>query len=329
MNFITFKNNYLKKEVREFSNNVSSSPLVSVLVQTYQHKPYIKDCVNGILAQRTNFPFEIIIGEDESNDGTREVCIELAKATPDKIRLLLHHRDNQKKVLGEPTSNFNAFYNFYSANGKYLAICEGDDKWEDPLKLQKQIDYLILNQDCVLTYHPFKTINTHGEPVDSPEEFSQPKWDFSREFLSTGIYHPLLLTVCFKNVFEEIPEEMIEVINIDTFLLSLLGTHGKAKYIENIRPAQYRKHPGGIWSSRLREKQILSKIITYYHLSGYYFKINNMDLYSFYSKAYRNHSKMLLLKCLKKGRVKYIFSSPFRFLRKHIFSMKELKSLGR
>ena len=82
MTFEEFKALYEKVPVEEYPNNVLqaiNSPLVSCRVSTYMHAPYIKQCLEGILMQKTIFPFEIVIGEDESYDGTREICIEYAK----------------------------------------------------------------------------------------------------------------------------------------------------------------------------------------------------------------------------------------------------------
>ena len=85
--------------------------------------------------------FEILVGEDASSDGTRDVCIAYAKKYPKKIKLFLHSRENNIRVYGKPTAKFNSAYNSYNAKGKYIAICEGDDFWTDPLKLQKQVDF--------------------------------------------------------------------------------------------------------------------------------------------------------------------------------------------
>src|SRR3954469_12007804 len=115
MNSEEFKKKYEKVRVEPFPNYVTEYPLVSVCVQTYQHVNYIKDCMEGILMQQTNFPFEILLGEDQSTDGTREICIEYAQKYPDKIRLFLHHRENNIKINGRQTGLFNFLYNFFSA----------------------------------------------------------------------------------------------------------------------------------------------------------------------------------------------------------------------
>jgi len=141
MDFIGFKNKYEVKKVVENNNSAPTKPIISVCVQTYNHSNYIRHCLNSILEQQTNFDFEILLGEDASTDGTREICIEYAEQYPDKIRLFLHHRENNIKIGDQPTGRFNFLYNLFSAKGKYIALCEGDDYWTDPFKLQKKVQH--------------------------------------------------------------------------------------------------------------------------------------------------------------------------------------------
>lgn len=146
MNFKEFRNIYQKAPIENYSTEVPSDPVVSVCVQTYQHADYIKDCLDGILMQETEFPIEVLVGEDASSDGTRDICIEYAKRYPKKIRLFLHRRENNIAIRGKPTGRFNFLYNMYNTWGKYIALCEGDDYWTDPLKLQKQVKFLEENE---------------------------------------------------------------------------------------------------------------------------------------------------------------------------------------
>src|SRR5690606_19880157 len=140
------------KPVENYPNAFVENPLVTVCVQTFQHVSYIQECLEGILKQQTSFPFEILLGEDASTDGTREICLEYAQKHPDKIRLFLHHRENNIKIGGNPSGRFNFLYNLYAAKGKYIALCEGDDYWTDPMKLQKQVDFLQKNDDYGLVF---------------------------------------------------------------------------------------------------------------------------------------------------------------------------------
>lgn len=140
--FEKFVNKHQKKEVLEVPISIKRKPLVSVIVMAYNHELFIEQCLNSILTQKTSFDYEIILGEDESSDGTRELCKKIAASHPDKIRLFLHARENNIIISGKPTGQFNFLYSLFNTRGKYIALCDGDDYWTDPLKLQKQVDFL-------------------------------------------------------------------------------------------------------------------------------------------------------------------------------------------
>ncbi len=199
-----FIKKYQKVEVKDYPNQVKSEPLVSVCVQTYQHVNFIKDCLEGILMQKTTFDYEILLGEDESTDGTREICLEYAEKYPVKIRLFLHRRENVIKINGNPTGRFNLFYNFSKAFGKYIALCEGDDYWTDPYKLQKQVDFLEANSDYGLVCSNYHSIIKSNEIIN---DYLTVKYEYGVE---TDIamndyilkrFQIRTLTVIFKNDF--------------------------------------------------------------------------------------------------------------------------------
>lgn len=200
MSFIEFKKKYQKISVKEFPNNTLTSipnPLVSCRISTYQHSKYIKKCLEGILMQKTNFDFEIIIGEDESEDGTREICTEYAKKFPNKIRLLLHSRKNNILINGKPSSRFQGNYTMFECRGKYIAICEGDDYWTDPLKLQKQVDFLEANPEYGLIHSNFKTYNQALKQYEKSFKINN-STNSCFDDLLIGNYSIGTLTTCFR-----------------------------------------------------------------------------------------------------------------------------------
>ena len=127
-------------------------PIVSVCVVAYQQNDYILECLESIVAQETTFEFEIIIGEDNSSDGTREKCLRFAEEHADKCRLFLHDRSNQFEVEGVVTGRFNLLVAHANARGQYIACCEGDDYWNDSSKLQKQFIFMEQNNDVSLLH---------------------------------------------------------------------------------------------------------------------------------------------------------------------------------
>lgn len=121
------------------SLNETIKPNVSIFCMVYNHEQYIIDCIKGFLMQKCLFDFEIVIGEDYSTDNSRANILDFAHNYPGKFKLLFHNKnigalENQNIVLKNCT-------------GKYIALCEGDDYWIDPYKLQKQVDFLEANPD--------------------------------------------------------------------------------------------------------------------------------------------------------------------------------------
>lgn len=123
-------------------------PTVSVFIMVYNHEQYLKSCLDGILEQKSNFTFDLVVGEDCSTDGSRQILLDYRNRYPGKFKLLLHETNvgpnkNQDLVLS-------------NCKGKYLAICEGDDYWTDALKLQKQVDFLEKHSDYNVTVGRYK-----------------------------------------------------------------------------------------------------------------------------------------------------------------------------
>lgn len=250
-------------------------PLLSVFMITYNHEKFISKALQGILSQETDFPFELIIGEDSGNDSTRDICEEFSRNNLN-IRLL----PNEKYNLGVTA---NAVRTFKACQGKYIAICEGDDYWTDPCKLQKQFDFLEKNSDYVLVHHNAKTIDENDKIINESNLPPANCADLSEEDLKRGKIISTL-TVCFRNVINEFPHEFYNIPIPDLFLISLLGRHGKAKYMPDIEPAMYREHSGGIWSSLNLQRRTRAKIRTWYVMSQYFKRIGDDDLYRYYLK---------------------------------------------
>lgn len=271
-----------KVPVQEYVNNVCEKPLVSVCVQTYQHVDYISQCLDSILMQKTDLKFEILLGEDASTDGTRDICIEYAKKHPDIIKLFLHSRDNVIFINGSPSGRFNFLYNLHQAKGKYIAICEGDDYWTDPYKLQKQVDFLEENEDFVICYHNFTIIDNHENIFKDNFLGDNHKGEYSKEELMKGPHIPTL-TRCFRNIIRTMPQEMLSAPGGDRCLSILLGEYGKAKYLGNeILPAVYRQHSKGIWSAKSDEIKYNMMLQTTLSISNYYIKKHGFE----YAKQY-------------------------------------------
>lgn len=237
-------------------------PLVSVCVITYQHSNFISQCLDNILNQETDFPFEIIVGEDESSDGTREICLSYAKRFPQKIRLFLRSRKDIIVINGRPTGRYNFIECLKAAKGKYITICEGDDYWNDSFKLQKQFDFLHRNEEYVLSFHDCKIISESGNTIRQSQLLNRAN-DISQQELLTGAFLPTRTVMFRNNLIDEFPPEFYKVEKADVFLFALLGQFGKAKFQGDISPATYRMHPGGVWSPLSLKDKMKGRINTY------------------------------------------------------------------
>ena len=124
-----------------------NSILVSIRCAVYNHEPYLRQCLDGFVMQKTSFRFEAIIHDDASTDNSASIIREYAERYPDIIRPIFQTENQYSKEPGCVSRIITD-----ACRGKYLASCEGDDYWTDPLKLQKQVDYLEAHPDCTLCF---------------------------------------------------------------------------------------------------------------------------------------------------------------------------------
>lgn len=145
---------------------IDTRPLmVSIHCLTYNHEPYIRQCLDGFVMQRTNFRFEAVVHDDASTDGTADIVRKYAERYPDIIKPIYETENQYSKRDGSLGRIMNE-----ACKGKYIAYCEGDDYWTDPLKLQKQVDLMEAHPDCSLTYHACKN---EFDNVDEGQHFGE------------------------------------------------------------------------------------------------------------------------------------------------------------
>lgn len=241
---------------------MSEVPLVSVCVVTYQHKDFIRNCLDGILMQQTNFPFEIILGEDESTDGTREICQAYAEKYPDKIRLFLRSRKDVIYINQHATGRFNFIENLKSARGKYIALCEGDDYWTDDNKLQKQVDFLEAYPNYSLCFHNYilKNEKKRSEKVKFSAGETEKSVFVTEDIL--GAWFIATASVVFRRDYLVLPEWLSVVESGDVALLLLLSLKGSFKYLHDVMSV-YRVHDSGISQRHIGYSKVLSMVYLY------------------------------------------------------------------
>ncbi len=210
---------------------------VSVLCLTYNQEKFIKQALDGFLTQKTNFKYEILINDDNSTDDTIKIIEEYQKKNLGIITLVKH----QENLYSKGQRNFFARFLIPKARGKYLALCEGDDYWTDPNKLQKQADFLDQNTEFALCFHPVKVIYDGRQA--SKEVFPEMKNGFTTINLLKNNFIQTNSVMYRKQSYQTI---RTDVAPGDWYLHLFHAQFGKIGFINDVM-AVYRKHPGGIW----------------------------------------------------------------------------------
>jgi len=245
---------------------------LSVVMPTYNHGKFISRAVESVLMQETDFEFELLIGEDGSTDGTREIVQRYKELHPKKVRLFLNDRTNIVYINGHPTGRRNLITLLGEATGEYVALLEGDDYWIDPAKLQKQVDFLDQNDDFVLCCH-----NTRQIFGDDPETILhvRPDWsDITADVLTVedqirSVISFHTSSVVFRNGVLELPDFFWTVASADIALFTMLAKFGKIKYLDEVMSV-YRKHAGGVSQTHHGEVLFLDRLRMNRHLDEFF-----------------------------------------------------------
>lgn len=216
--------------------------IVSVLCTAYNHESYIRQCLDGFVMQKTNFKFEAIVHDDASTDNTASVIREYAEKYPDII-VPIYQTENQYRKTDIYTT-----YLYPIVQGKYIALCEGDDYWTDPYKLQKQVDFLEANSEYSMC---FANAIEHWEDGTKEDKcFSNVE---DRDYTGIEIYKKWTIptaSVLYRReiIFSERYKEITANKNFifgDTILALTCCEFGKIRGMSDV-VSVYRKHVGGM-----------------------------------------------------------------------------------
>lgn len=222
---------------------MNTVPLVSVWMVTFNHQDYITQTVESVMMQQTNFSFHLFIGEDCSSDETKLLCQSLKTKYPNKITLILN-----EKNLGPNKNAKNIYEACWKSGAKYIAMLEGDDYWTDPLKLQKQVDFMEGNPEYTGCFH--NTLEIHeSTPGLQPKlwrNYNKSIFTLSDTLATRSLFHTS--SFLFRAKFLEIPDWFINVQSGDMALFTILASKGTLYRIDDCMSV-YRKNPAGITSS--------------------------------------------------------------------------------
>jgi glycosyltransferase involved in cell wall biosynthesis len=284
-------------------------PLVSISCITYNHEKYIAQALDGFLLQQTSFPIEILIYDDASTDNTQKIIRGYETKYPDIIRTIYQKENQYSKGVRGIAGRFN----FSRARGKYIALCEGDDYWTEPLKLQKQVDFLEKNPDFSMCSHEVETIYEADWIGTKKERFNQSIQVAGFKDILDNHFIPTNSLIFRNGLIKKWPGWVSSknMISGDIPLELMLAYHGKS-YFSNEKMAVKRINGGGLTANNIRREKIE------YFMFELYYHINEYT---------RNHYKSIILpkmsaifsrvikKSLKKGNFLLAFRHIFYLLK--------------
>ncbi len=237
-----------------FEDTKENEILVSISCITYNHENYIAEAIDSFLMQKTTFNYEILIHDDASTDRTADIIREYENSYPDKIKVIYQKENQYSKGI----TRIGYTYNDSRAQGKYIALCEGDDYWIDPNKLQKQIEYLESNPTCAMCVHASRRVSINGKEVQPILGLSDNKnqilrlEDIGYKFFATAS------RVYRKDFLKNPPSWFFLTDSGDKASYLLLMSRGYCYYMQDVMCA-YRIGVPGSSNDRLMKKNIKEK----------------------------------------------------------------------
>jgi glycosyltransferase involved in cell wall biosynthesis len=271
-------------------------PLVATSTLTYNHEPYIRDCLDGILMQKTTFPVRVVVFEDCSTDATRDIVKEYQEKYPNLfVTVFAPHN-----TYGKPERR-EALKPYFEARAvaKYIALCEGDDYWTDPLKLQKQVEQLEDNEESVFCSHAFKMYDIETSTYKDIQLYEEDtiNIDLKCDVRLLGKLHSA--TLLFRAyVLKEMPNFFSGLPVGDEPLKTFLSYSGSLVYLKDCMSI-YRKNVPGSWTATA--KNATRAISKFEKMMIFYDNFNKFSDYSYSTQVreMKNAQLMTLLNILR------------------------------
>ena len=263
--------------MKDFVEREVDMPMVSIRCITYNHEPYIRQCLEGFVMQKTNFRFEAIVHDDASTDGTAAIIREYAEKYPDIIKPIFETENQYSKRDGSLGRIMNE-----ACTGKYIAMCEGDDYWIDPLKLQKQVDFMETHEDYSMCWHDAYVLH-NGKKY--PYNRYKKDCDVSIEdlIIKGGDFCPTASLIYRKEMFCKYTSETKNYIfHVGDYPLQIyMGSVGNVRYM--FEPMSvYRFCTNGSWSLKRTKMSLAQKRDFTYNKSLFLLdRMNQITLYKY------------------------------------------------
>lgn len=268
------------------------TPLVTVILPTHDHAPFIARAIESILEQKTDFPFEILLHDDASTDGTADICREYAARYPEKIRLIAQ-TVNQYKT----DKKIQTHILFPQIASKYTAICDGDDLWTDPNKLRLQVAYLEAHPDCTLCICGADKIDVNGRVIGAAAPYETDRIVDINDMIRAGGEFCSSNTIVAPTALLNTQPDFCELTEVEDIPVHMwCAVNGYAYYFAR-HMAAYRYAVPGSWSARQKRAERGTQIA---HCEGVIGLLRGFDAYTNgkYADSYGHAIRYLEFKIL-------------------------------
>lgn len=297
-------------------NNIT----VSVITLVYNHEHYLRKCIDGILSQKTDFKIELLIHDDASTDRSANIIKEYEACYPDLLKPIYQTENQFSKGV-----SIGATYIYPRVQSKYIALCEGDDYWTDPYKLQKQVDYMEKNADCYLCTHA-SYWEIDGELSSNGCQYEEERDLSTDEIIRNGGLYLATASLLFRRELLSNRPQWMRKADVGDYPLLILGSiRGRLHFLPQ-KMCVYRYQVPGSWTYNLRNTGINTKHlrteIAWMELfddetDHQYSAAVYCHLLPFYRELYYSRQLSLLnyLRALRKSQprsfIKYLFQKSF------------------
>ena len=261
-------------------------PLVSVVCITYNHGPYIRQCLDGFMMQKTNFAFEVLIHDDASTDKTADIIREYEEKYPNIIKPIYQTENQYSKGV-----KIGLTYLYPNAKGKYIAECEGDDYWTDPLKLQSQVDFLESHNDYSMCFHRAKLISmiSHSKKLMC-SEIEDREYDSTELFKTWTV--PTASILFRKECLNYELHREDDILNGDIKLILLCCSKGKVRGMSR-EMSVYRIHNGGVsYDVRMQDSRCMRYPNHYRAIKKNFKDIDRTVINEYLARSYINRANI-------------------------------------
>lgn len=231
--------------------NNNTNCLVSIICDVYNHERYLRDCLEGLAKQTTNFRYNILIHDDASIDESPQIIKEYAMQFPELFSPILQNSNQYSKGV-----RIWETYQFPRVFSKYVAFCEGDDYWIDPNKLQKQVDFLEAHEDCSGVFGNILVKDETTTPALYSKSSMECRYYTQKEVLK-GLLFPLA-SICVRKTVVDNWNYNIKA-NGD-FILAYTATQTGKVYMMDDYMSVYRKTGKGVCTSKSMPEQLIAEL---------------------------------------------------------------------